>query len=199
MMGSSSCLPAREAFPRSSSLLRFLSSRSTDECTGNGGPAGFIEHSATTGRLGLVGLLGLEGEVFGSSALLARDRVEDLVLGLEQRRIRAETACRTFDCFDFGDGRNYLVDGSCSRRRMQEKPCRTSRNLLAGTRTRSCTASERISSEGLLAEPVLHRRRSRRGEIPLPRSIRTLVVVLAAEQVPARSRARRWAALASEC
>jgi hypothetical protein len=33
------------------------------------------------GRLGL-GLLGLEGEVFGSSALVARDRVEDLFLGL---------------------------------------------------------------------------------------------------------------------
>jgi hypothetical protein len=42
-----------------------------------------IKHSATTGRLGL-GLLGLEGEVFGSSALLARDLVEDLFLGLEQ-------------------------------------------------------------------------------------------------------------------
>jgi hypothetical protein len=64
-----------------------------------------------------------------------------------------------------------LVDGSCSQCRMQEKPCRTSRNLLAGARTRSCTASERISSEGLLAEPVLRRRRSRRGGIPLPCSI----------------------------
>jgi hypothetical protein len=32
-----SCLPAREDPARSSSLLRFLSSR-TDECTGNGGP-----------------------------------------------------------------------------------------------------------------------------------------------------------------
>ena len=51
-----------------------------DECTGNGGP-GVIEHSATTGRLGL-GLLGLEGEVFGLSALLARNSVEDLFLGL---------------------------------------------------------------------------------------------------------------------
>jgi len=40
-----------------------------------------IKHSATMGRLGL-GLLGLEGEVFGSSALLARDRLEDLFLGL---------------------------------------------------------------------------------------------------------------------
>ena len=79
MMGSSSCLPAREAFPRSSSLLRFLSSR-MDKCTGNGRP-GLNEYSATTGRLGL-GLLGLEGEVFGLSALVARDRVEDFFLGL---------------------------------------------------------------------------------------------------------------------
>ena len=40
-----------------------------------------IEHSATAGRLGL-GLLGLEGKVFGSSALLTRDRIKDLFLGL---------------------------------------------------------------------------------------------------------------------
>ena len=31
---------------------------------------------------GGLGLLGLEGEVFGLSALLARNRVEDLFLGL---------------------------------------------------------------------------------------------------------------------
>ena len=78
-MGSFLCLPAREACLRSSSLLRFLLLR-TDECTGNGGP-GLIEHSATAGRLGL-GLLGLEGKVFGSSALLTRDRIKDLFLGL---------------------------------------------------------------------------------------------------------------------
>ena len=71
-----------------------------------------IEHSVTTGRLGL-GLLGLEGEVFSSSALMARDRVEDLFLGLGRRWIWAETACGTFDCLDCGDGCNYLVDGSC--------------------------------------------------------------------------------------
>jgi hypothetical protein len=47
---------------------------------GNGRP-GLNEYSATTGGLGL-GLLGLEGEVFGSSALLTRDRVEDFFLGL---------------------------------------------------------------------------------------------------------------------
>ena len=40
-----------------------------------------IEHNATTGRLSL-GLLGLEGDALGSNALLARDRVEDLFLGL---------------------------------------------------------------------------------------------------------------------
>jgi len=50
------------------------------ECMGNRGP-GLIEHSATMGRLGL-GLLGLEGEVFSLSALLACDRVEDFFLGL---------------------------------------------------------------------------------------------------------------------
>jgi hypothetical protein len=51
-----------------------------DKCTGSGRP-GLNEYSATTGRLGL-GLLGLEGEVFGLSALVARDRVEDFFLGL---------------------------------------------------------------------------------------------------------------------
>ncbi len=151
------CLPAWEACLRSSSLLRLLSSR-MDECTGNGGP-GLIEHSATTGRLGL-GLLGLEGEVFGSSALLARGRVEDLFLGLGRRRVWAKMSCGTFDRLDCGDGCDYLVDGSCSRRRRQENPCRTSRNLLAGARTRLCTASERISSQGSLTEPG-HRRQRR--------------------------------------
>ena len=82
----------------------------------NGGPGSLIEHSTTTGRLGL-GFLGLEGEVFGSSALLARDRVEDLFLGLRRQRVWAETARRTFNHLDFGDnGRDSLVDGSCSQR-----------------------------------------------------------------------------------
>jgi hypothetical protein len=40
-----------------------------------------IEHSETMGRLGL-GLLGLEGKVFSSSALLARNLAEALFLGL---------------------------------------------------------------------------------------------------------------------
>ena len=63
------CLPARGAFPRSSSLLCFLL-LCTDKCTGNGGQ-GLIKHSATTGRLGL-GLLGLEGKVFGWHATSLR-------------------------------------------------------------------------------------------------------------------------------
>ncbi len=108
------CLPAWGAFLSSSSLLPFLSSR-TDECTGNRGP-GVKEYSAITGRLGL-GLLGLEGEALGLGALLTRDHDNQLFLGLGRRRVRAETARRTFNRFDFGDnGRDYLVDGSCSRR-----------------------------------------------------------------------------------
>ncbi len=76
-----------------------------------------IEYSATTGRLGL-GLLGLEGEVFGLSALLAHDLVEDLFLGLEQRRVRAEMARQMFARLGFGeDGRDFSVDSSCSWRR----------------------------------------------------------------------------------
>ena len=193
MMGSSSCLPAREAFPRSSSLLRFLSSR-TDECTGNGGP-GLMECSATACRLGL-SLVGLEGDALGSSALLARNRDNQLFLGLGRQRVRAETARGTFDHLDFGDGCDYLVDGSCSRRRRQKNPCQRSRKLIADACTRSCTISGRFSFE---EKPTLCLRQ--RGEIPLPRSIWTLVVlvVLAAEQVPARSRAQCLAALASEC
>ncbi len=83
---------------------------------GNGGP-GLIEHSATTGRLDL-GLLGLEGEVFGLSALLASDLVEDLFHGLERQRVQAEMARRTFDRLGFGeDGHGSSVDSSCLRRR----------------------------------------------------------------------------------
>ena len=109
----SSCLPAREDPARSSSLLRFLSSL-PDKCTGNGGP----------GRLGLGQVsLGLEGDALGSSALLARERNNQLFLGLGRRRVWAETAHGTFDRLDSGDGRDYLVDGSCSRRRQLEKAC----------------------------------------------------------------------------
>jgi hypothetical protein len=72
------------------------------------------ECTATAGRLGL-GPLGLEGDaLLGSSALLARDRDNQLFLGLGRRRVRAETARGTFDRLDSGDGRDYLVDGSCS-------------------------------------------------------------------------------------
>jgi hypothetical protein len=138
------------------SLLRFLLSH-TDECTGNGGP-GVTECTATAGRLGL-GPLGLESDALGSSALLARDRDNQLFLGLVGRRVRAKTARGTFDCLDSGDGRDYLVDDSCLRRRQLERACRTSRTLLVRTRTRAHMASERISSRGLLAEPGLRRRR----------------------------------------
>ncbi len=89
-----------------------LPSLFTDECTGNGGP-GLNDHSATAGRLGL-GLLRLEGDALGLSALLARNRDNQLFLGLGQRRVRAETAHGTFDRLDFGDDCDYLVDGSCS-------------------------------------------------------------------------------------
>jgi hypothetical protein len=238
----SSCLPARDDPARSSSLLRFLSSR-TVECMGNGGP-GVTECTPTAGRLGL-GPLGLEGDALGLSALLARDHDNQLFLGLGRRRVWAEMAHGTSDCLGFGDGRDYLVDGSCSRRRQLERACRTSRTLLVRARTRAHTASERISSRGSLAEPGLRRqrreqvprellpqcyrsstpvepclevlprsclldrqislsewlptdepcrRRHRRGGIPLPRSIRTLVL---AEQVPTRSHTQ-LAALASE-
>ena len=134
----SCCLPAREGAVVLHSRLRFLSSRK-DECTGNGEP-GAID----------LGSLGLESDALGSpSALWARDRDNQLFRGLGRRRVRAETACRTFDRLDSGDGRDYLVDdSSCSRRRQLGKACRTSRNFVAGARTRSCTASERISCRG---------------------------------------------------
>jgi len=83
------CLPARGAFVTSTSLLRFHSSY-RDECMGNGGP-GASEYCTTTGRLGL-GLVGLEGDALGSSALLARGRDNQLFLGLGRRRVRAKTA-----------------------------------------------------------------------------------------------------------
>ena len=47
---------------------------------GNGG-LGANEYCATMGRLGL-GLVGLEGDALGSSALLARNRDNQLFLGL---------------------------------------------------------------------------------------------------------------------
>jgi hypothetical protein len=73
-----------------------------------------MEYSATTGRLGL-GLRGLEGKALGLGALLAGYRDKQLFLGLGRRRVRAKTACRTFDCLDFrDDGRDSLVDGACS-------------------------------------------------------------------------------------
>jgi hypothetical protein len=74
------------------------------------------EYSATMGRPGL-GLLGLEVEALGFSALLAHDHDNQLFLGLGRRRVRAKTARQMFDRLDFGDnGRDSLVDGSCSQR-----------------------------------------------------------------------------------
>ncbi len=145
------------------------------------------ECTATAGRLGL-GPLGLEGDALGSSALLARNRDNQLFLGLGQQRVWAETTRGTFDCLNFGDGHNYLVDGSCSRRRQLERACRTSRTLLVRACTRAHTASERISSLGSLAEPGLCRRRRER--VPcelLPRCSRSGTPVELFLEVP-RSR-----------
>jgi hypothetical protein len=104
--------------------------------------------SATAGRLRL-GSLGLESDALGSpSALWARDHDNQLFRGLGQRRVWAKTARGTLDCLDFGDGRDYLVDGSCSRRQQLERACRTSRTLLARARTRAHTTSEQLSSRG---------------------------------------------------
>jgi hypothetical protein len=136
------CLPARCTSLRSSSLLCFLSLR-TDECTGNGGP-GLNEYSTTMSRLGL-GLVGLEGDALGLGALFARDRDNQLFLSLGRQHVPAETARGTFDRLDCGDGCDFFVDGSCSRRWRQEKPCQMSRNLLAGARTCLCTVSRQIS------------------------------------------------------
>ena len=150
-----------------------------------------MECSATAGRLGL-GLLGLEGDALGSSALLARDRDNQLFLGLGRQRVRAETARGTLDRLDFGDGRDYVVDGSCARCRQQEKACQTSRKLLAGACTHPCTISECISSQGLLAEPGLRRqRRERAPRELLPRCYHcsTPVEELVLEVLP-RSRLR---------
>ena len=47
---------------------------------GNGGP-GANEYCVTTGRLGL-GLVGLEGDALGLSALLKHDRDHQLFIGL---------------------------------------------------------------------------------------------------------------------
>jgi hypothetical protein len=177
----SSCLPAWEDPARSSSLLRFLSSLS-DECTGNGEPG-----VMGCGRLRL-GPLGLESDALGLSALLACNRDNQLFLGLGRRRVRAETARGTFDCLDSGDGRNYLVDGSCSRQRQLEKACQTSRTLLARARTRAHTTSERLSSRGSLAEPGLRRRRRER--VPrelLPRCFRSGTPVESCLEVLPRS------------
>ena len=68
--------------------------------------------TATVGRLRL-GPLGLESDALGSPSALARDRDNQLFWGL-WRRVRADTARRTFDRLDLGDGRDSSVDGSLS-------------------------------------------------------------------------------------
>ena len=97
-----------------------------------------MEYSETTGRLGL-GCLGLEVEALGSGALLARDHDNLLFLGLGRRRVWAEMARQTFDCLDFGDnGRDSLVNSSCSRRRREKIPAeRQGNNWRAHTRARA--------------------------------------------------------------
>ena len=75
-----------------------------------------MEYGATMGRLSL-GLLGLEGKALGWGALLARNRDNQLFLGLGVQRIWAKMARQTFDRLDFGDnGRDSLVNGACSQR-----------------------------------------------------------------------------------
>ena len=50
-----------------------------------------------------LGLLGLEGEALGLSALLARDHDNQLFLGFGRRRVRAKMARQTFNRLDFGE------------------------------------------------------------------------------------------------
>ena len=74
-----------------------------------------MKYSATMGRLGL-GFLGLEGEALGLGASLACGHDNQLFLVLGRQRVWAKTACRKFNCLDFGDtGHDSLVDGSCSQ------------------------------------------------------------------------------------
>jgi hypothetical protein len=153
------------------SRLRFLSSLS-DECTGNGEPGAMGSCSATAGGLRL-GSLGLESDALGSPSALARDRDNQLFWGL-WRRVRADTARRTFDRLDLGDGRDSSVDGSLSRRRQLEEADRSSVTLcVRRTRARAHTAYERISSWGLLASSVVRRRGSLelRGRWRAPREL----------------------------
>ncbi len=97
--------------------------------------------SATAGGLRL-GSLGLESDALGSPSAQARDRDNQLLRGLGQRWVRADTARGTLDCLDLGDGRDSAVDGSCSRRRQLEEADRSSRTLLV---RRSRTRAHMIS------------------------------------------------------
>jgi hypothetical protein len=159
-MERSSCLPSREwAVVMLHSLLRFLSLR-LDECTGNREP-GVMGCTATAGRLCL-GPLSLKSDALGSSALLARNRDNQLFLGLGQQRVRAETARRNGSPKRLAERSTTSNLGTAAtlwwRRRQLEKACQMSRTLLARARTRAHTTSEQlVSSRGSLAEPGLLR------------------------------------------
>jgi hypothetical protein len=90
-MGSFLLLVSTQETVQNSSLLCFLSS-GKDKCTGNGGP-GMRGASTTTDRLGL-GLLGIGGEILGSSgALLVRDHDNQPFIGLGQQWVWDKMAC----------------------------------------------------------------------------------------------------------
>jgi hypothetical protein len=169
------------------SLLRFLSSR-LDECTGNGEPGAMGSCSATAGGLRL-GSLGLKSDALGLPSALARDRDNQLFQGLGQRRVRADTARGTLDCLELGDGRDSVVDGSCSRRRQLEEADRSSRTLIVRcSRTRAHTTYERISSWGSLAWPAWGRAPQQRADFAL---------VLSASRVTPWARRVLWHAIAT--
>jgi hypothetical protein len=110
-----------------------------------------------TGRNGGLrfGSFGLKSNALGLPSALAHDRDDQLFRGLG-RRVWAETARRTFDRLDLGDGRDSSVDGSaCLRRRQLEEADRSLWTLLVRIRTHAHTLCERISSWGSLVWPVL--------------------------------------------
>ena len=112
-----------------------------------------MKYTATTGRLSL-GLLGLEGEALGLSALLARGHDNQLFVGLGQRRVWAKTARQTFNRLDFRDNAATLWSTALARDVGGSKiPAEHQGTNLAGKHTRLCTASGRISSEETPTEP----------------------------------------------
>ena len=128
------CLPARGA------LLRFLSSR-TDEYRETEDRARWSTARQRADSSSVFLALRVTPWVRVLSWHATTTNNSSLALGDDG--VWAKTACRTFDRLDCGDGCDFLIDGSCSRRRWQENPCRTSRSLLVGACTRSCTVSVR--------------------------------------------------------